>query len=106
MIAALASTHHSGSRAEQTRSYLLDEVFRVMRIDTVPIGADPPHEVNMIVEVPVGGEPIKYEMNKDAGTLVVNDARPHQQQAAPVTAEIAPSVALLPNEQAALVALP
>jgi len=28
--------------------------------------------VNVIVEVPVGGEPIKYEMDKDAGTLVVD----------------------------------
>ena len=43
-----------------------------MRIDAVSIGADPPHEVNVIVEVPVGGEPIKYEMDKEAGTLVVD----------------------------------
>jgi len=28
--------------------------------------------VNVIVEVPVGGEPIKYEMDKEAGTLVVD----------------------------------
>ena len=31
-----------------------------------------PHDVNVIIEVPVGGEPIKYEMDKDAGTLVVD----------------------------------
>ena len=43
-----------------------------MRIDAISTGADPPHEVNVIVEVPVGGEPIKYEMDKDAGTLVVD----------------------------------
>ena len=43
-----------------------------MRIEAVSVGADPPHEVNVIVEVPVGGEPIKYEMDKDAGTLVVD----------------------------------
>ncbi|HVZ32755.1 MAG TPA: inorganic diphosphatase [Polyangiaceae bacterium] len=43
-----------------------------MRIEAVSIGADPPHEVNVIVEVPVGGEPIKYEMDKHAGTLVVD----------------------------------
>ena len=36
------------------------------------MGADPPNEVNVIVEVPVGGEPIKYEMDKAAGTLVVD----------------------------------
>jgi inorganic pyrophosphatase len=28
--------------------------------------------VNVVIEVPVGGEPIKYEMDKDAGTLVVD----------------------------------
>ena len=43
-----------------------------MRIDAISIGSDPPHEVNVIIEVPVGGEPIKYEMDKEAGTLVVD----------------------------------
>ena len=39
-----------------------------------------------------------------AGTLVVHDARPHEPQAAPVSAALAPAVVLLPHEQAALVA--
>ena len=43
-----------------------------MRIDAIGIGIDPPREVNVIIEVPVGGEPIKYEMDKEAGTLVVD----------------------------------
>ena len=43
-----------------------------MRLDAIPIGSNPPHEVNVVIEVPVGGEPIKYEMDKDAGTLVVD----------------------------------
>ncbi len=43
-----------------------------MRIDAISIGRDPPREVNVIVEVPVGGEPIKYELDKAAGTLVVD----------------------------------
>jgi inorganic pyrophosphatase len=43
-----------------------------MRIDAVSIGKNPPEEVNVIIEVPVGGEPIKYEMDKAAGTLVVD----------------------------------
>jgi inorganic pyrophosphatase len=43
-----------------------------MRIDAISIGRNPPKEVNVIVEVPVGGEPIKYEMDKEAGTLVVD----------------------------------
>ena len=43
-----------------------------MRLDAISIGRNPPDEVNVIVEVPVGGEPIKYEMDKAAGTLVVD----------------------------------
>jgi inorganic pyrophosphatase len=43
-----------------------------MRIDAISIGDNPPKEVNMIVEVPIGGEPIKYEMDKHAGTMVVD----------------------------------
>lgn len=43
-----------------------------MRIDAISIGRNPPDEVNVIVEVPVGGEPIKYEMDKASGTLVVD----------------------------------
>ena len=43
-----------------------------MRIDAIAIGKNPPKEINVIVEVPVGGEPIKYEMDKEAGTLVVD----------------------------------
>ncbi len=43
-----------------------------MRIDAISIGNNPPHDVNVIVEVPVGGQPIKYEMDKEAGTLVVD----------------------------------
>src|SRR6202142_2895509 len=43
-----------------------------MRIDKIAVGRKPPHDVNVIVEVPIGGEPIKYEMDKAAGTLVVD----------------------------------
>jgi len=43
-----------------------------MRLEFLPIGKNPPHEVNVVVEVPVGGEPIKYEMHKESGALVVD----------------------------------
>ena len=43
-----------------------------MRIDAITIGEDPPNDVNVIIEVPLGGQPIKYELDKDAGTLVVD----------------------------------
>ena len=43
-----------------------------MRIDAISVGKNPPDDVNVIVEVPVGGHPIKYEMDKEAGALVVD----------------------------------
>ncbi len=43
-----------------------------MRIDAIPTGKSPPHDINVIIEVPVGGEPIKYEMDKASGTLFVD----------------------------------
>lgn len=43
-----------------------------MNIDAISVGTNPPHEVNVIIEVPIGGEPIKYELDKTAGTLVVD----------------------------------
>src|SRR5215217_53687 len=43
-----------------------------MRLEAVPVGANAPHEVNVVIEVPIGGEPIKYEMDKEAGALVVD----------------------------------
>jgi inorganic pyrophosphatase len=43
-----------------------------MQIDRIAPGKNPPHDVNVLVEVPIGGEPIKYEIDKDAGVLVVD----------------------------------
>ncbi|HMA12953.1 MAG TPA: inorganic diphosphatase [Steroidobacteraceae bacterium] len=43
-----------------------------MNLEHLPIGKNPPHEVNVVVEVPVGGEPIKYEIHKPSGALMVD----------------------------------
>ena len=43
-----------------------------MRIEAIATGKNPPEDVNVIIEVPIGGEPIKYEMDKEAGTLFVD----------------------------------
>src|SRR5579871_6158971 len=43
-----------------------------MNLDAIPIGKNPPFEVNVVVEVPLGGEPIKYEMHKASGALYVD----------------------------------
>lgn len=43
-----------------------------MRLEKIAVGENAPEDVNVIIEVPVGGEPIKYEMDKESGTLVVD----------------------------------
>ncbi|MEE9347738.1 MAG: inorganic diphosphatase [Robiginitomaculum sp.] len=43
-----------------------------MDITKISIGENPPFDINVIVEVPLGGEPIKYEMDKDSGAMFVD----------------------------------
>lgn len=43
-----------------------------MRLEALKIGKNPPHDVNVVIEVQIGGEPIKYEMDKESGALVVD----------------------------------
>lgn len=43
-----------------------------MRIDAIAIGHNPPDDINVIIEIPLGGEPIKYELDKASGTLFVD----------------------------------
>jgi inorganic pyrophosphatase len=43
-----------------------------MNLDALPVGRNPPEDVNVVIEVPIGGEPIKYEMDKASGALVVD----------------------------------
>ena len=44
----------------------------LVRIEAITIGNNPPDDINVIIEVPIGGEPIKYELDKKSGTLVVD----------------------------------
>jgi inorganic pyrophosphatase len=43
-----------------------------MDISKIAVGTNPPEDINVIIEVQIGGEPIKYEMDKEAGCLVVD----------------------------------
>ncbi len=43
-----------------------------MSLNLVPTGKNPPDHVNVIIEIPQGGEPIKYEVDKDSGALFVD----------------------------------
>src|ERR1700758_4313334 len=43
-----------------------------MDITKVATGRNPPAEINAVIEIPVGGVPVKYEMDKESGALVVD----------------------------------
>ncbi len=38
----------------------------------VPAGKNPPKDINVIVENPMGGSPVKYELDKDSGMIFVD----------------------------------
>jgi inorganic pyrophosphatase len=43
-----------------------------MDISKIPIGVNPPEDVNVLVEIPQGGAPVKYEVDKASGALRVD----------------------------------
>jgi inorganic pyrophosphatase len=43
-----------------------------MDITKIPTGKNAPDEVNVIIEIPIGGEPIKYELDKESGAMFVD----------------------------------
>ncbi|MCP4000375.1 MAG: inorganic diphosphatase [Gammaproteobacteria bacterium] len=43
-----------------------------MRLEKITSGKNPPDEVNVVIEVPLGGEPIKYEVDKVSGAMFVD----------------------------------
>jgi inorganic pyrophosphatase len=43
-----------------------------MNLDKISAGKNPPHDINVVVEIPVGGLPVKYEVEKSSGALFVD----------------------------------
>ena len=43
-----------------------------MNVDKIPLGVNPPYDFNVIVEIPQGGFPVKYEMEKASGAMYVD----------------------------------
>ena len=41
-----------------------------MDLSKVNIGQNAPYDVNVVIEVPLGGVPVKYELEKESGALV------------------------------------
>ena len=43
-----------------------------MNLDKVGPGRNPPDEINVIIEIPLKGDPVKYELDKETGAMFVD----------------------------------
>lgn len=43
-----------------------------MDLSQIPVGVNPPEDVNVVIEVPLGGDAIKYEIDKASGAMFVD----------------------------------
>ena len=43
-----------------------------MNLDNLPLGENVPSDINVVIEIPAHGAPVKYEVEKDSGTLMVD----------------------------------
>lgn len=43
-----------------------------MNLDRVDAGRDVPNDVNVVIEIPMNGDPIKYELDKATGALFID----------------------------------
>ena len=43
-----------------------------MPLDRVTAGRDVPHDCNVVIEIPMHGDPIKYEVDKETGAVFVD----------------------------------
>ncbi len=46
-----------------------------MNLDKIPAGKNPPEDINVVIEIPGGaggGSPVKYEVDKDSGAVMVD----------------------------------
>jgi inorganic pyrophosphatase len=45
---------------------------RIMSLNKVPAGRDLPNDFNVIIEIPMNADPIKYEVDKESGAIFVD----------------------------------
>jgi inorganic pyrophosphatase len=43
-----------------------------MDLSKIAAGNNPPHDINVVIEIPQGGEPVKYELDKASGAMFVD----------------------------------
>ena len=47
-----------------------------MSLNQVPTGKDVPNDFNVIIEIPMQGDPVKYEVDKESGAIFVDPSAP------------------------------
>jgi inorganic pyrophosphatase len=43
-----------------------------MSLNNVPAGKDLPNDFNVVIEIPMNGDPVKYEVDKESGVIFVD----------------------------------
>ena len=43
-----------------------------MDLSKIPTGVNPPYDLYAVIEIPQGGEPVKYELDKESGAIFVD----------------------------------
>lgn len=43
-----------------------------MNLEKIPVGKNAPYELNVVIEIPMGGNPVKYELDKESGAMYVD----------------------------------
>ena len=60
------------SRQPLFRSKTYSQADTAMNIDAISVGPKPPYDIHVVIEIPAGGLPVKYEMDKESGALFVD----------------------------------
>jgi inorganic pyrophosphatase len=61
---------HPGCGRHRIRRTVAEQKF--MSLEHVPTGRTVPNDVNVIIEIPMNSEPVKYEVDKDSGAIFVD----------------------------------
>jgi len=65
-------SHQNAARAPAVAGTVAEPPGVTMDLSKISAGRTPPYDINVIVEIPQGGDPVKYELDKESGALFVD----------------------------------
>src|SRR6185369_2749180 len=71
-VAAGATRHRAGIIRDRPYNRAPSRRIPAMTFDRVPAGKDVPNDCNVIIEIPMRADPIKYEIDKETGAVFVD----------------------------------